>query len=70
MPLDKPDPRYTTSKRAQQNFRLALRLSLAFIGVIWTVFILDEVFGLVGDQVFGDRQLSPATPFLSFQLLV
>ena len=54
MPLDKPDPRYTTSKRAQQNFRLALRLSLAFIGVIWTVFILDEVFGL-GLTRFGLR---------------
>lgn len=46
MPLDKPDPRFTQSKRARRNFRLSLRISLVLIGVIWSVFIIDEAFGL------------------------
>lgn len=54
MPLDRPDPSFTTSKRARQNFRLALRIALVFIGIIWTVFIFDEVFGL-GLTRFGMR---------------
>lgn len=54
MPLDKPDPRFTSSKRARQNFRLALRVSLVFIGVLWTIFIVDQVFGL-GLTRFGLR---------------
>ena len=54
MPLDKPDPRYTQSKRARRNFRLSLRMSLVFIGVLWTVFIIDEAFGVRLGQ-FGLR---------------
>jgi membrane associated rhomboid family serine protease len=54
VPLDKPDPRFTTSKRARQNFRLALRISLVFIGVLWTIFIIDQAFGL-GLTRFGLR---------------
>lgn len=54
MPLDKPDPRFTTSQRARQNFRLALRISLVFIGVLWTIFIIDQAFGL-GLTRFGLR---------------
>ena len=46
MALRQPDPRYTQSRRAHGNFRLALRLSLAFIGILWAVFILDEALGL------------------------
>ena len=46
MALGKPDPRYTQSKKARANFRLAMRLSLVFIGILWTIFILDAVFGL------------------------
>jgi len=46
MALDKPDPRYTQSKQARRNFRLALKISLTFIGVLWLIFILDAVFGL------------------------
>jgi membrane associated rhomboid family serine protease len=46
MALRKPDPRYTQSKRARSNFRLALKISLVFTGVIWSIFILDTVFGL------------------------
>ncbi len=46
MALGKPDPRYTHSRRAQASFRLALKVSLVFIGLLWTIFILDAVFGL------------------------
>jgi len=46
MPLGKPDPRFTQSKQAKSSFRLALRLSLVFVGILWTIFIIDEVFGL------------------------
>jgi membrane associated rhomboid family serine protease len=46
MPLGKPDPRFTQSKKARSNFRLAVRISLVFVGVLWTVFIVDEAFGL------------------------
>jgi len=46
MALGKPDPRYTQSKKAQSNFKLALRLALVFIGILWTIFVVDVVFGL------------------------
>ena len=46
MALGKPDPRFTQSKRAQSNFRLAMRMALVFIGILWTIFIIDAAFGL------------------------
>jgi len=46
MALSKPDPRFTQSKRAHRNFRLALRLALVFIGILWAIFIFDAAFGL------------------------
>ena len=46
MALGKPDPRYAHSPKARSNFRLALRISLVFIGILWTIFIFDAVFGL------------------------
>ena len=46
MPLGKPDPRFTQSKKARSNFRLAVRISLVFVGILWTIFIIDEAFGL------------------------
>lgn len=46
MALGKPDPRFTQSKKARSGFRLALRLSLVFVGVLWAIFIIDTVFGL------------------------
>lgn len=54
MPLDKPDPRFTQSKRARRNFRLSLRMALVFIGILWSVFIIDQAFGLRLGQ-FGLR---------------
>jgi membrane associated rhomboid family serine protease len=46
MALGKPDPRYTQSKQAKRNFRLASKISLLFIGVLWAIFIVDVMFGL------------------------
>jgi membrane associated rhomboid family serine protease len=59
MALRQPDPRYALSRKAQGNFRLALRLSLAFIGALWAVFIIDHAFGLRLAQ-FGLRPGSVA----------
>jgi membrane associated rhomboid family serine protease len=46
MALGKPDPRHTHSKQARRNFRLALKTSLVFVGILWVIFIFDTVFGL------------------------
>jgi membrane associated rhomboid family serine protease len=46
MALGKPDPRFTLSRRAQSSFRLALKIALVCIGVLWTIHIFDAVFGL------------------------
>ena len=46
MALGKPDPRYTQSQRARSSFRLALKIALVFIGVLWAVFIVDAAFDL------------------------
>jgi hypothetical protein len=46
MALGKPDPRFTHSKRARSSFRLALKISLVVVGVLWAIFVIDAVFGL------------------------
>lgn len=46
MALGKPDPRYTQSKRAASSFRLALKIALIAVGVLWFVFLLDAALGL------------------------
>jgi len=46
MALNKPDPRFTQSRKAHRNFRLALKMALVCVGVIWAIFIIDSVFGL------------------------
>jgi membrane associated rhomboid family serine protease len=46
MPLDKPDPRFTQSKRAKSSFRLAVRVSLVVIVVLWVIFLVDTTLGL------------------------
>ena len=58
MPLGTPDPRFLHSRKAQRNFRLALRLTLVFIGILWSVFIVDAAFGLRLGQ-YGLRPQSP-----------
>lgn len=46
MPLEQPDPRFTHSRRARANFRLALKTALVFIGILWSIFIIDAAFRL------------------------
>lgn len=44
--LHKPDPDYTSSKRAAKNFSLALRLSIAVTSVIWFIWLTDAYLDL------------------------
>lgn len=46
MLLGKPDPRFTQSKKAHASFRLALKITLVFIGILWAIFIIDAAFGM------------------------
>jgi len=46
MALGRPDPRFTHSGKARANFRLALKISLAVLTVLWLVFLLDAILGL------------------------
>lgn len=54
MHLGKPDPRFTHSKRAQRNFRLALKTALIVTGILWLILIIDSFFNL-GLTRFGLR---------------
>ncbi|MDX2418792.1 MAG: rhomboid family intramembrane serine protease [Xanthomonadales bacterium] len=46
MHLGKPDSRFTSSPRAQRNFKLALKLTFWFAVLLWLILIVDTVFGL------------------------
>ena len=46
MHLGKPDHRYTSSPRAQRNFKLALNIALWFTAGLWLILIVDSAFGL------------------------
>jgi len=37
-----PDPAYTSSDRAQANFRSAFKISLWFVVVLWAIILLDK----------------------------
>ncbi len=54
MHLGKPDPEFTSSPKAQRNFKLALKMALTLVGFLWVILILDGVFGL-GMTRFGLR---------------
>jgi len=54
MHLGKPDPRFTSSPRAQRNFALALKIALFMLGFLWVILIVDSVLGL-GLARFGLR---------------
>lgn len=54
MHLGKPDPRFTSSPRAQRNFKLALKIALSAAGLLWLILIVDDVLGL-GLVRFGLR---------------
>ena len=52
MQIHLPDPAFTNSERARENFRLALRLSIAFVALLWLIPLLG--WGLDLEQ-FGVR---------------
>jgi len=54
MHLGKPDPRFTSSPRAQRNFALALKIALFMVGLLWLILVVDSVLGL-GLARFGLR---------------
>ena len=46
MHLGKPDPGFTSSPRAHRNFKLALKITLWLVGLLWLILIIDNVLGL------------------------
>lgn len=54
MHLGKPDPDFTSSPKARRNFKLAIKISLLFVAILWLILILDTVLGL-GLHRFGLR---------------
>lgn len=46
MAIRQADPRYTQSKRSKANFKLALKSSLGFLGVLWIIWLVDTVLAL------------------------
>ena len=46
MLVDIPDPAWTTSERARASFRLALRIALTFVALIWVIQVLDWALSL------------------------
>src|SRR3977135_482706 len=46
MLVDIPDPAYTTSERARANFRLAARIALGFVALIWLIQVLNWALDL------------------------
>jgi len=58
MHIHSPDPAHTGSVRARAHFRLALKLSLGFVAVLWLIMLLGwglelERFGIRPRQLVG-----------------
>ncbi len=54
MLIDIPDPAYTSSERARASFRLAVKIALGFVALIWLVQLLNWGLGLEPGR-FGVR---------------
>ena len=37
-----PDPAFTSSRRSHENFRLAVRLALGFVALLWVILLLGQ----------------------------
>jgi membrane associated rhomboid family serine protease len=46
MRLDMPDPAYTASQRARRNFVLAIKITLGFMAVMWSVFLFEQLLAI------------------------
>jgi len=70
MHLGKPEPGITSSPRAHRNFKLALKIALWLVGVLWLILIIDNVLGL-GLLRFGlrPRQMQGLTGIFTAPLL-
>jgi len=54
MQIHVPDPVYTGSERSRENFRLAVKIALGFVALLWLIQILSALLG-VGPADFGVR---------------
>jgi membrane associated rhomboid family serine protease len=54
MPFDRLDPTYTASERARGNFRLAVKIALGFVALLWAIALLNWGLDLSPDD-FGVR---------------
>jgi membrane associated rhomboid family serine protease len=46
MLVDIPDPAWTSSERARASFRLATRIALGFVALVWLIHVLDWALDL------------------------
>ncbi len=46
MSLHQPDPDYVRSGKARSSFRLAFRMALVLVALLWGIFIIDAFFNL------------------------
>ena len=59
MEIQHPDPAFTDSERARANFRLAVKLTLGFLGLIWLIQLSNWALGLdSGDLGVRPREWS------------
>jgi len=54
MQIHIPDPAYTASEQARANFRLAVKIALGFVALIWLIQLLNSGLAL-GLERFGVR---------------
>jgi len=54
MQIHLPDPAYARTERARDNFRLAVRIALGFVALLWVIELLSLALGL-GPEDFGVR---------------
>jgi len=70
MRIDTPDPAYTVSDRAHANFRLAVAITLSFVGLLWLIQLSNWMLDLgPGDLGVRPRELSGAIGILFAPLL-
>ena len=70
MQLNLPDPSSTHSARARANFRLALKISLGFVALLWVIFLLNWSLGLGFEHLaLYPRQLDGLSGILFAPLL-
>ena len=69
MQIHVPDPFYTGSTRSRDNFRLAVKLSLGFVALLWLVYILNAALD-VGPGDFGVRPRQSRTAGILFAPLM